>query len=207
MSATKVNSSFETSVLLGQVVDNLDPKQNGRVQVFIPQLHTSKQENSLPWAMPISPMFGGGKSTKNSPGTDNWGFYMTPQIDEWVVLIPLLGDMATLLCIGSLRSTFQKLPDTPNASGTNSPSTYEMRFPNGNRLVIKTAAGDSSIRLETTKNYSIDINDTADNITIQCNNATITMTAAGDISITGSSSITATSSGPVTVSGSTINLN
>jgi len=207
LSNTGINNSVAQTIFLGQVKDNKDPKKRGRVQVFVPQLHKSPNEVELPWAIPVSPMFGGGQGSEQSSSTNNWGFFMTPQIDEWVVLVPLLGDVSTLLYLGSIRSIYQPLPNTPNDAGTEDPSTYELRFPNGHRFIVRTDPAQDRTTIETNKGYIVDLNDAQDVVTIKCNNSTITMTANGDITISGQSSITVTSTGPVTVQGSTINMN
>lgn len=212
---TGTSTSFSTSIILGKVVDNKDPQKRGSVQVFIPQLHKSEKDVELPWALPVSPMFGGGTSTENSQNTNNWGFYMTPMIGDWVVLAPLHGDMNTLVYFGSIRSIFQRLPDTPDRNDTTNPTTYEIRFPNGNRMEVRTDQSDSTVLLETSKGYLVDINDTQDSITIRCgsssavlhSNGNIEVTGAMTVNITGTATVNVTSSGPVNVHGSTINMN
>lgn len=204
---TGVNASFSQTVFLGLVKDNKDPKKRGRVQVFVPQLHKSPDEVELPWAIPISPLFGGGAGSEQNVSSNNWGFFMVPQINEWVVLTPLLGDVNTLLYFGSIRSIHQPLPNTPNDAGTDDPSTYELRFPNGHRFVVRTDPTKDRTTIETNKGYIVDLDDVQDVVTVKCSNSTITMTAAGDITITGQTSITVASTGPVVVQGSTINMN
>jgi len=190
---TKADTSFANTTMIGKVVDNVDTSKRGRIQVFVPQLHKNEQEVELPWAYPISAMFGGGKGAKDSPSTSNWGFHMVPQIGDMVVLIPLLADVNTLCYLGSIPSIHQTLPEVV------SEKTFVMRFPNGHKLIFETDAASAHVTLETSKGYKMQIDDSTNTTTITIGNSTITMDSAGNINIVGSAGIV--------VQGNTINLN
>ena len=190
---------------LGVVVDNLDEQKRGRVKVYLPQVHQSPDVTGLPWAMPISPGFGGGTGTEDSPSTDNWGWIAVPQVGDTVALLALYGDMSTLYYIGGIKSVSESLPETPDTAGSTDPSTYQLRFHNGHRIVARTGS-DSEILLETEKGYTVAIDDANDRIKCTVGSASITLNSDGSILINGTS-ITATASGVVDINGSSITLN
>lgn len=86
-------------IVEGQVVDNNDPDQMGRVRIWIPSLDGDNFEpNILPWAEYASPLFGftvdrpaGGIPTK-SPGHVAYGFWALPKIGATVLVFFLNGN-------------------------------------------------------------------------------------------------------------------
>jgi len=184
-----IKGSFKNTLLVGEVVENKDPDKRGRVQVFIKPIHqdlkifTTSEGYSLPWAVPLNAGFGGGKGTKDNPDTNNWGITAVPRIGDTIVMMAIMDNLSTLCYFGCLRSKYQILPETPDTAGSVDPSTYEIRFHNGHRLAVRTAAADSEIKIESSKGYFITINDITDTIQISVGNATATMVSNNNITL------------------------
>jgi len=142
-------------VYLGEVTNNVDPDNQGKVEVFLPQLHKDKNTATLPWAYPVSIGYGGGTgSKKGGVTTKTWGTLSIPQIGELVVLLPLYGDMSTLLYIGSLHNGYQNWPNTPDQD------TWLFTTPNGEFFRFRYGTNTSDITLESGQQFYLLIDDT-----------------------------------------------
>jgi hypothetical protein len=73
----KNNYSIENKfngIYRGYVVDNEDPKNKGRIKVFVPGVYSNEFKDkikNLPWALPAMPIYGGGATNKNITGVLN----------------------------------------------------------------------------------------------------------------------------------------
>lgn len=78
-------------LMVGKVMNNEDPDQASRVQVYIYGVHESEEEIGLPWAFPIQPLL----------GTMNVG---VPDVDELVWIFFVNGDRNQPAYIGHIPS-------------------------------------------------------------------------------------------------------
>lgn len=219
-------------LFIGKVVAINDPDEMERVKIRIPYIYDDiRNDEDLPWAMPIKHRAMGATPNNNSFGV--------PAIDTDVAVMFDAGERYSPLYMGSITT----IEDLKKIAGTTYGATYGIQDTSGNYLYVDTATNiakfhhvsgteitvnaNGSVVLTTVNNVTQTING---NVT-QTVTGNVTETVTGNVSITSSanvsitassnatitvggssitvtpSSITITSSGPVTVTGSVINLN
>lgn len=97
MIVSSYSSSF--SLCQGQVKDNADPAQHGRLKIFIPSVDSPDYVVAdLPWALYVSP-FGGttanfkvGRENDEVPGGSSYGMWAIPKVGAQVLVGFLEGD-------------------------------------------------------------------------------------------------------------------
>lgn len=94
-------------VMVGEVISTADPKQEGRVQAFVPSLDHEKSD-AVPWAMQCSPFSGvtqdmqRGRGGETSAGPVAYGLWAMPKVGARVIIMCLNGDPSRRIWIGTL---------------------------------------------------------------------------------------------------------
>lgn len=96
----KLNGTY-----VGKVLNNIDPENMGRIQVFLPFLSDA---NCSSWARMSTPMAGGDK-----------GFYFLPEINDEVLVTFEQGHVNRPLIVGSVWNGIERPPEQ-NSDGLNS---------------------------------------------------------------------------------------
>jgi uncharacterized protein involved in type VI secretion and phage assembly len=129
-----------SGVALAEVVNNIDPTNQGRVQL------------SLPWLPDVKPW---GRVASGSGGPER-GMYFIPQVGDEVLVAFHHGDVREVYVIGSLWSSNQKPPtkstlDPVNRRVIRTPAGHEIELDDLEKSVtVKTATG-HTLRMEPSK--------------------------------------------------------
>jgi uncharacterized protein involved in type VI secretion and phage assembly len=145
---------------IGQVIDNLDKTNQGRVQLRLPWLKCYE-----PWAHVAVPMAGPGQ-----------GIYFIPQVGDEVLVGFNHGDVSEPFVIGSLWNG----QDDPPTKGINDPVDKRMiRTPKGHQVVFDDAK--ETITITHAKDGRVEL--TSDQIELKIGSASIRIEKKGNITI------------------------
>ena len=172
------------SLQLGQVTDNADPQQRGRVRV---RLLTTPMEL---WASVVAPSAGAG-----------YGASFVPRLDEIVVLAFVSPELP--LVLGSLWSGSDSRPQEADPQEAH----YVLRTPEASVLDFDDDSGGSpKVQLTTRSGYRITIDEgSGGEITVERGEQSVTLGPAGiDVRSSGSVNIDASS---VTVNSASVTVN
>jgi phage protein D/phage baseplate assembly protein gpV len=211
-------------VMVGKVVQNIDPLGLGRVQVTFPDL---SDDHPSGWARIATLSAGGDES-------GSWGSYFLPDRDDEVLVAFEGGDLNHPVVIGALWNGQQRPPETNTGLNERrllrTKSGMEIRFdelPQQERLVIRDKAGATielssapdgrGITIRNTAEAVIRLDATQNEVTIaHASGSTITLAADGSVSIvaakdlafkTDTGNLTLEATGTVTIKGTRIDLN
>jgi hypothetical protein len=176
----------------GQVVNNLDPLQAGRVQVqVLPMFVGITDSTLLPWSIPAMPLSSGAGS--------GYGSFSVPNIGSWVWVFFEQGSIYQPVYFAEAVDPTRGVPSFSSAD-----------YPNSRGF--KTSSGISVVVDDVTKTYTIThptgafiVIDTTGQILI--NGTNIIVTTNGTTTWTGTGNINVTSSGNISVAGETVNIN
>lgn len=193
-------------LFIGVVTNIEDPDGLGRVKVKIPRFSDEEESN---WAR-VSTFMGG----------NDRGAVFLPEVDDEVLVMFEMGDMASPYVIGSLHNGTD-VPPYDNGDGSNDIRVIKSR--SGHILRFDDTDGSEMIEIiDKTENNSIVIDSANDKITITSNGdleikvengefkveaTDVSITASGNFELTADGDITAEASGNMDLSGSEINLN
>lgn len=154
----------ESNVVVGKVVNNLDPENLGRVQVSIPSLSELNLSN---WARVSSPMAGGLS-----------GLYFLPDVGDEVLVAFEDGNIDKPLIIGGMWNGLSR-PPTVNL-GLNEKKVIRMK--SGMQILFDETNAVGNLKIEDGKGSSITMNPNTGDITIEArNNVVIKSGPAGKI--------------------------
>ncbi|MFF5112061.1 phage baseplate assembly protein V [Streptosporangium sp. NPDC000509] len=145
-------------VVIGIVTNNKDPDGLGRVKASLPWMGDQVETD---WARVVAPMAGSGR-----------GVYFLPEVDDEVLVAFEHGNPDTPYVLGGLWNGQDKPPES-NSDGKNDLRTIRSR--SGNVIRLSDADGDAKIEI-------ID-GSTKNKIVICTKDNSITITAAGDVTI------------------------
>lgn len=156
-------------VAVAEVIDNIDPTNQGRVQL------------SLPWMPGVEPW---GRVACGSGGKGR-GMYFMPQVGDEVLVAFHHGDVREVYIIGSLWSTKDR------------PPTKSLQDP-VNRRVIRTPVGheielddkEKTVTVKTTTGHTLRMEPSKIEVKTDGGSATITLEASGAMKIEAQTSIT-----------------
>ena len=169
----------------GEVLDNVDPLQYGRIKVKVyPMMSSITDSTLLPWAAAAQPIFDGS-------GAD-YGTFAVPMIGTKVWVFFEQGSVYQPVY-------FAEAPDAINGL----PSVRTTNYPN--RKVWRTSGGVEIYIDDTSKEIKL----------TQSTGTTITLNSSGDIIIVGARDVTVNnardtvvqSTGDITIKGNTVNIN
>jgi len=160
-------------VVVGQVTDNNDPSNLGRVKLKFPWI---SEDHKTDWVRVMTPMAGKER-----------GFFFLPEVGDEVLVTFHFGDVSQPYVLGALWSKADAPPPAANEGQSGGGER------NVNRRVIRSTAG-HTITLDDTKGKEkitivdkggknrIEIDSVSDKVTIESNQG-IDIKAAGDITI------------------------
>lgn len=187
----------------GQVMNNLDPQQLGRIQVQVLPMLSGVATPLLPWAIPAGPMFSG--------AGNGYGTFAVPEIGSWVWVFFEQGNVYQPVYFASASDGVHGIP---SESQTNYPNRRVIHTKAG--IVIYTDDTTKTIVLKTPGGLSITLDDASNSITLlqSATGAFIEIDATGqlilhgtNITVTTSGTTTWTGTGSITITGSQVNIN
>ena len=116
------------------VIDNVDPKNLGRVKVQLPQMDVSGQRSSKVWARMATLMAG-----------QNRGTWFIPDVNDEVLVAFEVGDVRRPYVIGSLWNDSSSPPETMNANN----NKKLLRSRNGVTITLDDQNGQERFVVET----------------------------------------------------------
>jgi phage protein D/phage baseplate assembly protein gpV len=167
--------------VVGIVRNNIDPKECGRIQVYIPSLG---DENLSNWARMATPMAGGGM-----------GMYFLPDVGDEVLVTFEQGDINRPIIVGSVWNGVDRPPEG-NLDGLNRIRAIRTRAGHTiilddtaevEQILIQDSAG-STIRLQADGSISIEaatnleLSAANGNINLNAKNVNVTVSEAMDVS-------------------------
>lgn len=160
-----------SGVAVAEVLSNIDPTNQGRVQLRLPW---------LPW-MPGVERWGRVASGSGGPG---YGIYFIPQVGDEVLVAFHHGDVREVYVIGSLWSTRHAPPansplDPVNKRVIRTPAGHEIVLDDLDESVAVTSATGHTVRLEPSKVA----------VATRGGSATVVLEASGAVSVTAAVSI------------------
>jgi phage protein D/phage baseplate assembly protein gpV len=156
----------ETSVVIGKVVNNLDPDNLGRVQLSIPSLSDVNLSN---WARVCAPMAGRASGT-----------YFLPDIGDEVLVTFELGNVDKPIVLGGLWNGLHR-PPALNL-GLNAQKVIKMK--SGMQIAFDETPATGHVSIEDGKGSSITMDPNTGNVTIQAlNNVIIKSGPAGMVQL------------------------
>ena len=166
--------------VVGIVRNNIDPDQNGRIQVYIPSL---SDENLSNWARMATPMAGSGT-----------GMYFLPDIDDKVLVTFEQGNINRPIIVGSVWNDVERPPEG-NLDGMNRIRAIRTRAGHNitlddtsgsEQIVIQDNAGstitlqaDGSINIEAATNLNLSASN--GDINLNATNVNVTVSGAMDV--------------------------
>ena len=173
---------------IGIVVDNADPRGEGRVRLRFPWF---SEEMESDWVRVAQPYAGNG-----------FGFYWVPEIATEVIVSFVQGDIRFPIVIGSLYNGRDK-----PAVARNGRDPKVIQTQAGHRILIEDQAGQEKIEIvDAQGNNSITIDTTTNTITITAL-GDVAVKATGRLTMSGDAGVEISSSGAVSIRGATIGLN
>ena len=133
-----------TGIWPGIVVANNDPERLGRVKVRTPHYGAANSvyqiaDAELPWAFPCVPVVGTGS-----------GFAMIPQVGSGVWITFLRGNLKYPIWLGGWFGHGDKIPEHDYSTGV--PTSYVIKTPGQNKIVMNDALGSPGIWLQDSSN-------------------------------------------------------
>jgi uncharacterized protein involved in type VI secretion and phage assembly len=195
----------------GQVMNNSDPLQAGRIQVQVLPMLVNVDSSLLPWAIPAMPLSSGS-------GT-GYGSFSVPNIGSWVWVFFEQGSIYQPVYFAEAVDPTRGIPsfvatDYPNRRGFQTKSGIQIYTDDTTKtIVLKTPGGlegkldDATNTITFTQSTSgafIEIDPTGQ---ILINGTNIIITTDGTTTWTGTGNINITSSDNITVTGATVSIN
>ena len=197
-------------VYRGEVKNNLDTKQFGRIQVEVLPMMQGIETQYLPWCVPAYSLFDG--------SGDGFGTFVVPKVGSWVYVMFEEGDFNQPLYFAEAASGTK---GQPSARTTHYPNRKVTRTKNGIQFTIDDEPGEQMIDMlhPTGTRITVDkegngiatvvkniTGDVTENIIIRAGDS-ILIQAYGNATITSTGSMNITSSAGITVQGATVSIN
>jgi uncharacterized protein involved in type VI secretion and phage assembly len=172
------------------VIDNVDPKNLGRVQVQLPQMDESSQRGSKIWARMATLMAG-----------KNRGTWFIPDVNDEVLVAFEAGDVSRPYVIGSMWNGTSSPPETMDTNN----NKKLLRSRNGVTITLDDESGQERFIVETPGGQKITLKDGPGSIEMMDSNGNSVKLEASGIVVNASAKVTINasmveiSSGMVTV--------
>jgi uncharacterized protein involved in type VI secretion and phage assembly len=172
------------------VIDNVDPKNLGRVQVQLPQMDESGQRGSKVWARMATLMAG-----------KNRGTWFIPDVNDEVLVAFEAGDVSRPYVIGSMWNGTSSPPETMDMNN----NKKLLRSRNGVTITLDDESGQERFIVETPGGQKITLKDGPGSIEMMDSNGNSVKLEASGIVVNASAKVTINasmveiSSGMVTV--------
>ncbi|HSL02727.1 MAG TPA: phage baseplate assembly protein V [Nitrospiraceae bacterium] len=172
------------------VIDNVDPKNLGRVQVQLPQMDESGQRGSKVWARMATLMAG-----------KNRGTWFIPDANDEVLVAFEAGDVRRPYVIGSMWNGTSSPPETMDTNN----NKKLLRSRNGVTITLDDESGQETFIVETPGGQKVTLKDGPGSIEIMDSNGNSVKLEAAGIMVNASAKVTLNasmveiSSGMVTV--------
>jgi len=173
------------------VIDNVDPKNLGRVKVQLPQVDESGQGSSKVWARMATLMAG-----------QNRGTWFIPDINDEVLVVFEVGDVRRPYVIGSLWNDSSSPPETMDASN----NKKLLRSRNGVTITLDDQNGQERFVVETPGGQKVTLMDGPASIEIMDSNGNSMKLEAAGIIVNASAKITV-NAGTVEISSGMVTVN
>jgi uncharacterized protein involved in type VI secretion and phage assembly len=135
-------------VVVGEVTDNDDPKNMGRVKVEFPWRAANDESH---WARMATPMAGA-----------DMGAYFLPEVGDEVLVSFARGDERFPYVLGALWNTDQKPPE--KNEGTNDIRKIHSR--SGHEVILDDAKGEGKVDITSSSGHTVTLDDTSGSETI-----------------------------------------
>ncbi len=160
-------------VVVGQVTDNNDPMNLGRVKLKFPWI---SDDHTTDWVRVVTPMAGKER-----------GFFFLPEVGDEVLVAFQFGDVSRPYVLGALWSKVDAPPPTANegqsSGGERSVNRRVIRSKAGHLVTLDDSEGDEKITIvDKGGKNKIEIHSASNKITIQ-SDQDLDITAKGKISI------------------------
>jgi uncharacterized protein involved in type VI secretion and phage assembly len=173
------------------VIDNVDPKNLGRVQVQLPQMEESGQRGSKVWARMATLMAG-----------KNRGTWFIPDVNDEVLVAFEAGDVRRPYVIGSMWNGTSSPPETMDTNN----NKKLLRSRNGVTITLDDESGQERFIVETPGGQKITLKDGPGSIEMMDSNGnSVTLEAAG-IMVNASAKVTI-NAGTVEISSGMVTVN
>ncbi len=180
-------------VMVGKVVNNLDPEKLGRVQLSFPTL---SDLNISAWARMATPMAGG------TPA-DSWGAYFLPDIGDEVLVAFEQDDINRPVVLGALWNGKARPPEMNK--GTNARKVIKTKT--GMQLVFDETPGQENLTLQNMAGSTIKMASATGDISLQHpNGSSIMLKADGTVSINVKSNLELKAGGDITLDATNVNV-
>src|SRR5205085_12420673 len=157
------------------VIDNVDPKNLGRVKVQLPQMDESGQRSSKVWARIATLMAG-----------QNRGTWFIPDGNDEVLVAFEVGDVRRPYVIGSLWNDSSSPPETMNANN----NKKLLRSRNGVTITLDDQNGQERFVVETPGGQKVTLKDGPASIEIMDSNGNSMKLEAAGIIVNASAKVT-----------------
>ncbi len=171
------------NLILGKVVDNVDPDGMGRIQVELPDY---SGEVTLPWLSVLQPF-----------ASADLGVFVLPDLEDHVVCAPGPGGVSGLIVLGSLYSG-TRLPPALNAGDPSAPAIRGIVTASGSEITIDDTDGAEQILIQTSEGSVQVLLDNAE--------TTLTLTGKTEIALNSETKIVVNSDADVEVGGAPITI-
>lgn len=164
-------------VFSAQVIDVVDPDQQGRVKIRLPWSPDPASGSYQVWARLAVLMAG-----------NNRGTWFIPDVDDEVVIAFEGGDPRRPIVVGALWNGQDAPPETMDQAGENLKKTIRTR--NGVKIVMDDTQGQESVSLETPGGQKITLSDGPGVIELLDSNGNSVRFESSGITITASAKVT-----------------
>jgi uncharacterized protein involved in type VI secretion and phage assembly len=162
------------------VTDLVDPDQLGRIEVKLPWLGTSGDQDVRLWATLLTPY-----------ADDDQGIEILPEVDTQVVVGFEAGDLRRPYIVGACWNGREGLPES--AAAPNNKRLWKTRA--GSLLEFDDTDGAAKVTISMQSGHELVLDDSAQEIKVtHSNGCTITINAGGQVSVQANSTIELTAS-------------
>lgn len=168
-------------IYIGEVIDNNDPDQNDKIQVFVSAIHVEDARSNSPWARPFLILGGGGANQGSSwipeVGDKVWVFFQRPDInqDAFYLPAPNFNTSNTISAYSSIKSSLGE-----SGAISDYPDVKFFSTPNGNIIGMSSDPSNPEVFL-----YS----NSGSSILLESNGNIYTKSSSGKITVTNSTGI------------------
>lgn len=144
------------SIYPGQVVDNVDPEDRGRVKLLVPDILDDKE--LAEWAEPMLPTAGLDETVSESRTGGKYGSFYPLKINDFVWVKFRMGDLRNPVYLQGGWWGENEKPDF--LSGDRKNAVFISRY--GHQITVDETDGAAKINISTNKDYALEIDETDD---------------------------------------------
>lgn len=137
------NTSGIQGVVVGEVTDNNDPKNMGRLKIEFPWRESSDESH---WARMATPMAGA-----------DMGQYFLPEVGDEVLVSFARGDERFPYVLGALWNSDQKPPE----KNTGNNDVRKIHSRSGHEVILDDATQDGKVEVSSSSGHTVTLDDTS----------------------------------------------